>query len=94
MKKHEQEVVTAIGKAKYDEETKTLQKLIDLEAKQGKFVEVKGDVDERAELEDSCLVRRFRNSVRTQRRKDLRRSKAKSCHCENPHQTAQSSASG
>lgn len=47
MKKHESEVIAAIGKDKFNEELKTLQKLIDLEAKQGKFVEVAGDVDER-----------------------------------------------
>lgn len=53
MKKNKNDIVALIGEKKYDEEAKLLQKLIDQEAKQGKFREVVGDVDER---EDSLKL--------------------------------------
>jgi len=48
MKKHKDELVTIMGDKKYEEELKTLQKMIDFEAKSGKWKEVVGDVDERS----------------------------------------------
>jgi len=47
MKNHKDELVALMGEKKYEEEYSTLKKMIDYEAKTGKFQEKVGDVDER-----------------------------------------------